>query len=94
MIVGIATILPGADKSIKKVEDNKAHPIQDSVEGVRDGTRNVDNEQGIVEYGARVIDGAHAVLSRYLSHPEQLCFLGDEMIVRPIASDWDALSRG
>ncbi|KAI0280610.1 hypothetical protein BGY98DRAFT_311095 [Russula aff. rugulosa BPL654] len=74
VIVGIATILPGADKSIKKVEDNKAHPIQDSVEGVRDGTRNVDNEQGIVEYGARVIDG-------------------DEMIVRPIASDWDALSH-
>jgi hypothetical protein len=74
-VMGLATV-PGADESIKiKVDDDKVHDAQDTVEGVRDGTRNVDNEQGIIEdLGARVIDGALVILNRYLNHPERLCF--------------------
>jgi hypothetical protein len=86
-------IVPGADESIKiKADDNKVHAVQDAVEGVRDGTRNVDNEQSIIEdLGARVIDGAQSFLA---NHPERLYFLGDGKTIRPIASDWGALSRG
>jgi hypothetical protein len=75
-VIGLATV-PGADGSIKiKDDDDKVHGLQDMVEGVRDGTRNVDNEQGIIEdIGARVIDGARVILKRYLNHPERLyCF--------------------
>jgi len=72
-VIGVATV-PRADESIK-VDNDKVHGVQDTAEGVRDGTRNVDNEQGIIEdLGARVIDGAHVILSRYLNHPEGLCF--------------------
>jgi hypothetical protein len=94
-VIGLATG-PGTDESIKiKVDGDKMHGVQDTIEGVRDGTRNVDNEQGIIEdLGARVIDGTHAVLKRYLNHPERLYFLGDENIIRPITSDLSALSRG
>jgi hypothetical protein len=64
--IGLMTV-PGAGESIKiKVEE-------DTVEGVRDGTRNVDNEQGIIEDpGARVIDGAHVILHQYLNHTKRL----------------------
>jgi hypothetical protein len=88
--------VPGADGSIKiKDDDDKVHDVQDTDEGVRDGTRNVDNEQGIIEdLEARVIYDAYVILDRYLDHPERLSFLGDEKIIRPIASDWGALSRG
>jgi hypothetical protein len=68
--------VPGADESIKiKVDDDKVYGVQDTVEGVLDGlgTRNVDNEQGVIEdLAARVIDGAHVILNRYLNHPERL----------------------
>jgi hypothetical protein len=38
-----------------------------------DESINVDNEQGIIEdLAARVIDGAHVILNRYLNHPERL----------------------
>jgi hypothetical protein len=60
-VIDLSTV-PGADESREiKVDD--------------DGTRNVDNEQGIIEdTGARVIDGAHVILDRlgYLNHPERL----------------------
>jgi hypothetical protein len=74
-VIGLATV-PGADETIKiKADDDKVCGIQDTVEGVRDGTRNVENELGIIEdLGARVIDGAHVILSRYLNHPERLYF--------------------
>jgi hypothetical protein len=74
-VIGLVTV-PGADESIKiKVDDDKVIGIQDTVEGVRDGTRNVENEQGVTEdLGARVIDGAHVILNRYLNHPERLYF--------------------
>jgi hypothetical protein len=67
---------PATDKSIKiKVDDDRVHSVQDTVEGVRDGTRNVENEQGIIEdLGARATDGAHAILNRYVNHPEPLFF--------------------
>jgi hypothetical protein len=95
LVIGLETV-PEADESIKiKVDDDKVYGVQDTVEGVRDGTRDVENERGIVEdLGARVIDGAHVILNRYLNHPELLYSLGDEKIIRPIASDWGALSRG
>jgi hypothetical protein len=74
-VIGLGTV-SGADESIKRKVDNdndKAHGVQDTVEGVRDGTRNVDNEQGIIEdLGARFIDGAHTILNRYLNHLERL----------------------
>jgi len=72
-VIGPATV-PGADESIKiKVDHNKVYDVQDRVEGVRDGTKNVDDEQGIIEdLGARVIDSAHVVLNRYPNHPECL----------------------
>jgi hypothetical protein len=94
-VIGLATI-PGADKSIQiRVDDGKVLGVWDTIEGVRDGTTNVDKEQDIIENpGARVIDGAHVVLNRYLNHPELSYFLGDEKIIQPIASDWGALSRG
>jgi hypothetical protein len=84
------------DESIRiNVDDEEVHGIQDAVEGVQDDTRNVDNGQGIIEdLGARVIDGAHVILNQYSSHPERLIFLGDRKMARPIASDWDYLSRG
>jgi hypothetical protein len=77
-VIGLATV-PGADGSVKiKDDDDKVHGVQGTIEGVRDGTMNVDNEQGIIEDpGARVIDGAHVILDRlgYLNHPERLyCF--------------------
>lgn len=63
--LGLGTV--AGDESIKIEDDNdKAHGVQNTAEGVRDGTRNVDNEQDIIEdLGARVIDGAHAILNRY-----------------------------
>jgi hypothetical protein len=72
-VIGLVTV-PGADESIKiKVDDDKVYGVQDTVEGVLDGMRNVDNEQGIIEdLAARVIDGAHVILNRYLNHPERL----------------------
>ena len=43
-----------------------------TIELVQDGTRNVDNEQGIIEdLEARDIDSAHVILNRYLNHPER-----------------------
>jgi hypothetical protein len=74
-VIALSTV-PGADESRKiKVDDDKEHGAPGTIEGVRDGTRNVDNEQGIIEdTGARVIDGAHVILDRlgYLNHPERL----------------------
>ncbi len=72
-VIGPATV-PGADESIKiKVDHDKVYDVQDTVEGVRDGTKNVDDEQCIIEdLGARVIDSAHVVLNRYPNHPECL----------------------
>jgi hypothetical protein len=93
-VIGLATV-PAVGSIKIKDDDDKVHGVQGTIEGVRDGTRNVDNEQGIIEdLGARVIDGAHVILNRYLNHPELSYFLGDEKIVQPIASDWGALSRG
>ena len=62
-VIGPATV-PGTDESIKiKVDGDKVHGVQDTVECVRDGTRNVDNKQGTIEdFAARVIDGRHAIL--------------------------------
>ncbi|KAN0118303.1 hypothetical protein V8E52_005279 [Russula decolorans] len=55
---------PATDKSIKiKVDDDRVHSVQDTVEGVRDGTRNVENEQGIIEdLGARATDGDEKII--------------------------------
>jgi hypothetical protein len=70
--IGLATV-PGADESIKMVEDDKVHGIQNTVEVVRNGTRDVDDEQGIKEdLGERFSDGAHVILNKYLNHPERL----------------------
>ena len=56
-----------------KADDDEMHDVQDTVEGAREGTRNVDNEQGTIEHlGARDLDGAHVILNRYLNHPERL----------------------
>ena len=72
-MIGLATV-SRADESIK-VDNDKAHGIQDTVEDVRDGTRNVDNKQGSIEdLGARVTDGAHVIFSRYLNRPERLFY--------------------
>jgi hypothetical protein len=74
-VIGLATV-PGAGESIRiKVDDDKLYSVQDTVKGVRDGTRSVDNEQGIIEdLGARVIDGAHVVLNQFLNHTERYIF--------------------
>jgi hypothetical protein len=70
-VIGLATV-PEADESIKMVDDDKVHGVPDTVETVRDGTRDVDDEQGIkIDLGARVIDGAHVTVNR-LNHPERL----------------------
>lgn len=63
-MTGLATV-PGADESvIIEVDDDKVHGIHDTVVGVRDGARNVDNEHGIIEdFGASVIDGPHVILA-------------------------------
>jgi hypothetical protein len=53
-VIGLATV-PGADERIKLKVDDEAHGVQDTIEGVRDGTRSVDNDQ--------VIDGAHVILN-------------------------------
>jgi hypothetical protein len=54
-----------------------------------------DNEQGIIEdLGAGVIEGAHVIFNRFLSHLECLLYLGDEKIIHPMANEWEALSRG
>ena len=57
-VINLATV-PGADERIKiNVDDTKVHSVQNMVEGARDGTRNVDSEQNVIEdLGARVIDG-------------------------------------
>ena len=61
-VMGLATV-PKADKSQKIVEDEKVHGVQETVEAARDGTKDVDNGQGIIEdIGTRVIDGAHVIL--------------------------------
>ena len=86
-MIGLVTVT-GPDETI---DDDEAHGVQDAVRGVRDETRKVDDEQDLE---SRTVDGAHVVLNGYLNHPSRLCFLGDEKIIRPIAGDWDALSRG
>jgi hypothetical protein len=72
-VIGPATV-PGTDESIKLKDDHdKVYGVQDTVEGVREGTKNVNDEQGIIEgLGARVIDSAHVVLNRYPNHLERL----------------------
>jgi hypothetical protein len=74
-VAGPATVA-GADESIRiNADDDKVHGVQDTVEGVRDGTRNVDSEQGIIEdLGSRVIEGPNAILNRHINHPERLYF--------------------
>lgn len=48
-VIGLATV-PGAEEIIKvKADDDKVHGVQDPIEGFPDGTRNFDNEQGIIE---------------------------------------------
>jgi len=60
-VIDLATV-PGADGRIKMVDD-EGHDVQD-FEAVKDRTRNVDDEQGIIEdLGPRVIDGAHVILT-------------------------------
>jgi hypothetical protein len=71
---GPATV-HGVDESIRINDDDKVHGVHDAVESVRDGTRNVDSEQGIIEdLGSRVIEGAHVILNRHLNHLERLYF--------------------
>ena len=48
------------DESIKMVVDDKVHGVQDMVQGVRDGTSNVTNEQAIME---DFVDGTHVILN-------------------------------
>jgi len=69
---------PRVDESIKINVDHdhdKVHGIQDTVESVQNGTRNVDNEQGIIKgLGAGTVDGAHDTIYQYPSHPERFLF--------------------
>jgi hypothetical protein len=54
-VIGTATVPRGIDSEV--------HGTGDTVEGVRDGTRNVDNEQGIIEdLGAREIDSGANII--------------------------------
>ena len=72
--MGLATV-PGADETKKMVDDEKVHGVQDTVEVVRDGTKDVDDGQRIVEdIGTRVIDGAHVIL-KPISKPSRSLIL-------------------
>jgi hypothetical protein len=76
-----------------KVDDN-IQGVHDTLEGVQDGTRDVDSvKDSIKETRTTVIDGAEVIPNHSPDNVEHLTCIGDEKIIRPLASDICKLTR-
>lgn len=76
-----------------KVDDD-IQGVHDILEGVQDGTRDVDSvNHSIKETRTTVTDGTGVVPKHSPNNVEHFTCIGDEKIIRPIASDICKLTR-
>ena len=74
--------------------DGGIQGVHDTLEGVQDGTRDVDSVKDPIKVTrTTAIDGTEVVPNHSPNNVERFTCIGDEKIVRPLASDICKLTR-